>query len=802
MKVKALALSIVISSFSTNISAAEVTGFSAGQESVQATAGNLNINSETHGLQGVFGATISSIDISMATSTDSMVETVLNTAPSSIPAKMLENYPEAPTTEDGIAAFESLTDSSLTTDAEFKTDVDNYLNDHKYSGIPLNYWLSVQLITQTAEHLILAASGEAEGSTNIYQCSTDLYVAGQPLDAQGSCTLLDTVTGLDGRALRENSNGSFESNDFVYRYSDQPFIFSTIYGYKAYIGGNLIDVDMSPDNFIAVNHRPAPDYWSVYDNRSYTGGFSFYYPSDDVLQPVNLTPFYGIAPETVFYANGTTAYYDRITPEGERVFMRATGSLPVTLGGYSERELPLKMKGINNSGFGFSDNITSLIYEVDKLFTVDIVELLGMGYFGSVDLGVYTPVIYNVADNTQTYLSSYAVRHLEETTPAGFIPAVRSAVLSSLPSALADAYPKLPSDLTGLSIDPDISEVQLAALIDEKIIRVATSGALSSFNKGESISVNGTNPETEEIRWNSNELKFTSRTSLRAPYVSYSLNDNQDYDYRFNVFAEQSELESGTGESSTFTTTASGYFTKLLTRCSATSLGGDALVELRNANSYSYAGFEASVSMSADMSSVTIEYQSESELFIDGPAMTVEANAVSGSGNVEVICSLAGTNQFGFSQASLFANELTVSAPTTISGQFASSDLELAASDIKSASVVSNTGERYGLSIAPDLSFNQAVGNTGSYTISASAAGYVLPCATQTVVAGTNNLGQLTFLKGDVTNDGAINSSDIWRYYFRYFYSSGDFDVNSDGIVNSDDLAVIRENQGAVQCDL
>jgi hypothetical protein len=111
-------------------------------------------------------------------------------------------------------------------------------------------------------------------------------------------------------------------------------------------------------------------------------------------------------------------------------------------------------------------------------------------------------------------------------------------------------------------------------------------------------------------------------------------------------------------------------------------------------------------------------------------------------------------------------------------------------------------GRRLSINVNEDLSFSKSAGNGVAYDLTAKAPGYVFPCASVNAVSGATDIGTQTFLRGDVTNDGVIDTTDIWRYYFRYFYSSTDFDVNSDGSVNSDDLAVIQENQGAAQCEL
>lgn len=136
-----------------------------------------------------------------------------------------------------------------------------------------------------------------------------------------------------------------------------------------------------------------------------------------------------------------------------------------------------------------------------------------------------------------------------------------------------------------------------------------------------------------------------------------------------------------------------------------------------------------------------------------------------------------------------------------MSGQFNSDDGQLIKSAI-SADLIAVVGNRYSLSILDDLSFNQPVAASGNYVISAQADGYVMPCVEFNAPLGITELADIRALRGDLNNDGLINSTDLWRFYFRAFYPSTDFDLNNDGAVNNADRDIIRNNRGAVQCDL
>ncbi|MEK9766775.1 MAG: carboxypeptidase regulatory-like domain-containing protein, partial [Thalassolituus sp.] len=94
---------------------------------------------------------------------------------------------------------------------------------------------------------------------------------------------------------------------------------------------------------------------------------------------------------------------------------------------------------------------------------------------------------------------------------------------------------------------------------------------------------------------------------------------------------------------------------------------------------------------------------------------------------------------------------------------------------------------------------------SGDYTLSIEYPNHVYECVTATVSAETGSelvLPQAELLAGDLNADGEIDSVDTWRIYFRSFYPGVNYDLNNDGAVNWADIAIVRDNQGASQCQL
>jgi hypothetical protein len=416
---------------------------------------------------------------------------------------------------------------------------------------------------------------------------------------------------------------------------------------------------------------------------------------------------------------------------------------------------------------------------------------------------VITPAILNLDGDRLIYLSQIAVKHLEESTPEGFIDAVRSAVIESLPQALLSTYPTLPTELTALDIDPDITQDAYNALINEKIVRVATSptsGALADFENGTPIDVTGTsdNRSYNLMRWASNEFRFTSTTTLRAPFVSYEFSRPDTPE--LSVSVTTTELSSTEQQSADITVTASGNYQEILATCEVVNSEAEVVFSAPGSGNWG----ENSSSMTYlrdDQQLVTVSLTSPEETQATSSVLEATLTAINGAGDAEVACRVTGTDMFGESRSSNRALSFTISTPVTVSGQFNSDDGQLIKSAI-SADIIADEGNRYSLSISDDLSFNQPLTNSGNYVISAQADGYVMPCVEFDAPLGVTELADIRALRGDLNNDGEINGTDLWRFYFRAFYPSTDFDLNNDGAVNNADRGIIRDNRGAVQCDL
>jgi hypothetical protein len=767
MKIKTLVLSLLSASIAcvSHSSTISVTGFSAGDISVQGEVGYLHLGMLTgNSLEGSFGFPATNIDISMASTAEEIAAIIVATSPDSQPALMLENYPEPPNSASGIDAYRRVTGMSLSTTSEYQETISKFFRENRYSGVNLNWSLDQVLVTQTADYLVISNNNQDGLGIDFFLCATDAFSSTIKASEQEACSLLDTVPDTDPYKSRTTPNGSFQSNMFVL--NSKEGLFGLNKSQKLYHQDTLKEISATGNRAVAPNHTALlSDYTIAYDHKPLNGLFLFYGPGDEGQVTPVIGSGYPVEPESILYIQGIFGFYDSINEDGDRV-LYVGNSVPI-YGEYPEiEELPIPLQQAGNTGYGFSDKMAVLLHYDAGIFNPDSAKLLGLAYYGSEDLNVYTPVIFDLDSGLFSYLSSVAVQELRGSTPAGFIDAVEDLVINSLPDPLAESYPELPNDLTGLNIDPNITPIAFRALINEVIMRTATGGALQRYLAGEPMTVTTGFTPGNRNRWQSNELQFTSPSSLRAPFVSYAWEDITSLDATLE--ASNTSLTSGEEPLSA-------------------QLAGMRVIQNK---------------VPSDKQSLYITYLADEIVTFDGVSMTVDLEAVSGTGELPVTCYISAVSGLGNYQEKRADVTLSLTSASTITGQFTSSDNNLTSNGIRSATLIDSDGRRLSINVNEDLSFSKSAGNGGAYDLTAKAPGYVFPCASVNAVSGATDIGTQTFLRGDVTNDGVIDTTDIWRYYFRYFYSNTNFDVNSDGSVNSDDLAVIRKNQGAAQCEL
>ncbi len=433
MKLKHLALSLLSTGIAcvSHSSPISVTGFSAGEYSPQASYGQLRINSLSSYPESFTGITPLSIDISMADSIDEAVAIVTETAPKSDAGEMLSNYPSAPITSEGISAYQRLIQKPYNTDAEFKAAVDSYIVENKYSGIAAGFLNAQAFITQTANNLVIATVSQTGSGQDIYLCETNGFDFATPVNEQESCAVIELNVSPPKFSYKQTPNGSFQSDKFVYGGSSG-WLGGTD-DFTFYDGSSPRNVPVLYADSVAINHRRSRlSSASVFDHRSSASDFLVYTDSTDQNLIIDFGWLESSTPESVLYITGETAYFDKTDTDGTR-YLTTTVEDADTWPDPSEKALPIKLKSKEgNNSYGFSDSLAALSYNADPEYAYNGTELLGLGYYGSDDLKVYTPAIYDGASESLTYLAPAAIKHLEASTPEGFINAVRTAVLNTL----------------------------------------------------------------------------------------------------------------------------------------------------------------------------------------------------------------------------------------------------------------------------------------------------------------------------------------------------------------------------------
>lgn len=797
MNKKGLTLSLLTAAVFNQSNAVEVTSFTPNID-IYSAENNGIIYSLPLDVLNQEGFTANAhIDLSTTNTPEEAVTKILISAPDSSLARMLENYPSIPTSVIGIEYYQSIFGEGLTTDEEFQNLIGDLIEDNKYEGAPLITPQFQFILTKTADHLIIVDASE-QNLENLYQCSKDEFNPEILAENQPSCMLKDEGIKTSPHQFIIASNGSYRNNSFLY--NDENTLSTHYYNDEG-------DTTTLPggDEFNILGINPYPYQFSfvtLYDHKSSNDDFRIYATPDTV----DINDVAASIPDSTLVIFHNKAYFDKEYSDGnyltasEFFFLSST---PLTHSPTST-QLPLKLRNdLNNDSFGFSKNFT--VNENEQSFFIPSFSFIATGYYGSSDLDVITPVIFSRESDQFTYLSPEGVAYLELNTPEGFISAVREAVVNSLPDALANSYPELPDDLSELDIDPDIQAHQFRALVDERIIRAATSGALQQFNQGLPVSVNQTDGQAlvSEARWNSNELSFTSDYELSAPYATYVLNTTLTAP-TLNESLSSSSLSSTNQDSAELTLGINGEFGSAVVSCSVESETAILIFENTILRSWSDVS-EASYDLSEDNTNLRITAMNPEDTFVDSQILEAKLTAVDGYGEATLSCTLFTYNTLGMQ-----SENQTVSALIAVTDEFHQGDLTLSGSltatsgidpsSVISAKLINSEGIESELTINDDFSFTESYLDAGIYTLAVNAEGYISPCRPVSLNSSTE-LRALALLSGDLNNDGKINKADLRRFYLRSFIT-GDYDLNNDGAINRADRDIIYANIGAAQCDL
>ncbi|MEQ3692510.1 MAG: hypothetical protein ABNH16_07455 [Thalassolituus sp.] len=752
-------------------------------------------------LEGLSGADQESfvyIDISSANSAEDSVNIVKQgNFTSTLAQKLLENYPNAPTpsffTGDGVDEyFTNLTgESSILSNEHFKASIDRALIERRFQGLPVMMPENQHFVAETKNFFIIKNDSSPENET-LYECIKGSYIPTFPILIQfNNCYRVDSGLNIPKVDTVTSKYSWNDSENYIYKDDNSGQL-------KASISDKSYSFEPESGTSISLTRNNEPSFLiSPFFDRKSEGNYNLYLTqTDGEIDALSALAVTETSPQTTMIYNGSTI--TSVQEQGGNSYIAVANTIPIPP--FSPNRFSITSLKVQSSAesAGFLSNFDSVQYETfSSSFMTESGSdtLIAAAYFPGTAGLVATPVIYNYSEDVTTYLSSITRSNLEEKLGADYIAAVDAHIFELLPQ-LTSNYPA-PPELPIAGLDEDLTSEQLQAVIDELVVRLATQeGAYNTFITTSALPDLQIDLETELSIWNTNALRFTNENTLQTPFAIYKLRPDGLY---LNVSSNKYEIDTSIDESAEITVYASGTVNSMTLNCK-----GDLTL---SAASFQGWGGESTNSISISPANNLVQLQLNFENDQSGGTALLSFLAEgTGFGTRSLTCSgtakLASGEKIKVypSDRNIWLNDQIHKGTLAITGSVQVEGQNENSPEI-TGTIKNSTGYTDQLNIFSDNRFVENFLSEDNYQISLQADGYVFPCLSVELSTSTD-IGDLVLLAGDLNNDGEINGTDQWRFYFRAFYPSTDFDLNNDGVVNNTDRNIISTNRGAVQCDL
>jgi hypothetical protein len=751
-------------------------------------------------LEGLSGADQKSflyLDISSANSAEDAVNIVnQGNYSATLASKLLKNYPNRPRT-DFISGnevneyFTNLTgENSILSNEHFKASIDRALLERRFQGLPVITPNNQHLVAETKDLFLIKSDSSPENET-LYECYKESYIPTFPILIQfNNCLRVENGLNIPQEDTLTSIYGWNDSNNYIYKDDNSGQLKANIsdksYSFEPEVGASISLTRNNQSSFLN----------SPFFDRKSEGNYNLYLTqTDGEIDAMPALTVTKTSPQTTMLFNGSTI--TSIQDQGDNSYIAVANTIPIPP--FSPNRFSLTSLKIQSSAesAGFLSNFDSVQYETfgSPFFTGSGSDtIIAAAYFPGTAGLVATPVIYNYSEDETTYLSSITRSSLEDKLGANYISAVEAHIFELLPQ-LTSNYPA-PPELPVLGLDEDLTSEQLQAVIDELVVRLATQeGAYNTFINTSVLPELQIDVETELSTWKTNALRFTNENTLQTPFAIYKLRPDGLY---LNIYSNKDEIDTSVNESVKITVSAIGTVQSMTINCS-----GD--LTLSEASFQNWGGESTnSISINQANNSLKLQLSFENDQNDIGTLSFMAEGT--GFGTKKMTCSgsarLASGEQIKVypSDLSIRLNDQIHEGTLEITGTVQVEDQNESSPQV-TGTIKNSTGYTDQLNIFSDNRFVENFLSEDNYQISLQADGYVFPCLSVELSTSTD-VGDLVLLAGDLNNDGEINSTDQWRFYFRAFYPSTDFDLNNDGAVNNADRDIIRNNRGAVQCDL
>ena len=752
-------------------------------------------------LEGLAGADQESfvyIDISSANNAEDAVNIVKQgNFTSTLAKKLLENYPNAPAPELFIVYdiddyFTNLTgENSILSNEHFKASIDRALVERRFQGLPVMTPENQHFVAETKDLFIIKNDSSPENEV-LYECDKESYIPTVPIIIQLlNCYAVESGLDIPQVDTVTSKYSWNDSENYIYKDDNSGQLKANIsdkyYSFEPEAGASISLTRNNESSFLI----------SPFFDRKSEGNYNLYLTQTDgeidALSALSVTE---TSPQTTMIFNGSTI--TSVQGQGENSYIAVANTFPFSP--FFQNTFSITSLQVQSSAesAGFLSNFDSVQYE--KFASSFITgggsdTLIAAAYFPGTAGLVATPVIYNYSEDVTTYLSSITRSSLENKLGADYISAVEAHIFELLPQ-LTSNYPA-PPELPIAGLDEDLTSEQLQAIIDELVVRLAIQeGAYNTFITTSAFPDLQIDLETELSTWKTNALRFTNENTLQTPFAIYKLRPDGLY---LNVYSNKYEIDTSINESAKITVSASGTVNSMTIDCRSN-------LSLNEPNFESW-GYESpsSISITPLSNSLRLQLNFENDQNNSGALLSFLAEGTR-FGTQKLTCSGSARLLSG-EKVKVYPSDLNI----RLNDQIHDGTLELTGtvqvegdnqnSPEITGTIKNSTGYTDQLNIFSDNRFVENFLSEDNYQISLQADGYVFPCLSVELSTSTD-IGDLVLLAGDLNNDGEINGTDLWRFYFRAFYPSTDFDLNNDGAVNNTDRNIISTNRGAVQCDL
>jgi hypothetical protein len=441
--------------------------------------------------------------------------------------QLLQSYPSAPESEEGIAAYVDAFSELPLDDQTYKLNVDKLiLDEFDNIGIPLKEvdFFTFYGASNTHQYFIDLTS---KSITTLYRCDKELVNPSIRIDEQPeACPILDAGIGYQFLSLGVHT---VTSDDRVIVSDNET---GTHKVYSRDLLGNNIGFSAEPGDLAALTEEmPLNAIFLEESGRS--GLFSSTLPPKKIYTNQTFSRNATLQFNDTYYAYVENPYRGETTLRVCEYEIVSPQTNPFT--GSTEDGHFLCENGINNEEEILRDNLM-IRGDVEKGFLPNFAlspdTRIATAYYASYRTMFATPVIIDIETGEETYLSRDMKSALIDKFSNEFMVAVENAVLEILDDDLKISYQNFSESPLPDGLRADITEDQYISSITEIMNRFALQpGVYEEFLETDAISETRIRRNTtvggEAAVWQGKVFQFIGSSTLQTPFGTFEFESDE-----------------------------------------------------------------------------------------------------------------------------------------------------------------------------------------------------------------------------------------------------------------------------------